>query len=229
MRYPVYLEVGPREHTLGYVFALPGVAVLARSPEAALSAMPAALAGEFLRLAEHGAPWLRAGERVEVVEAERVLVTSDVTTGVSSALFRYELRPTSDQDVALALDRLRLSGVDLDRAIARLRAALGDGFQDSRAAKIVGEAADTEWWLLSRLGTRPEARLPADSLERLAAVRVLTVERLSNLLPGDRERHAVFAGEQWTTRKVLRRLIQNERAHAASLGTLADEIASTSR
>jgi hypothetical protein len=51
-------------------------------------------------------------------------------------------------------------------------------------------------------------------------VRALTLERFVNLLPGDRERHAVFAGEQWTTRKVLRRLACLSRDTAIALGTI---------
>ncbi|MGH7724243.1 MAG: hypothetical protein ACREOU_02320 [Candidatus Eiseniibacteriota bacterium] len=230
MRYPFYLEVGPHEHTLAYVFLLPGVVSGGRTPEAAWAALPPALAAEFDRLAEHGAPWTHAAEPIELVEAERVTVTSDIERGVSTALFRYELRPTTDQDVALALERLRFSRVDFERVIARARAAGGDAWgSGSRAATIVGEAADTEWWLLSRLGTRPDAKLPPDPVERLPAVHALTVERLTNLLPGDRERHAVFAGEPWTTRKVLRRLLQNERTRTVELAALVDPTASTSR
>jgi hypothetical protein len=109
---------------------------------------------------------------------------------VSHALFRYELRPTRDEDVALVLDRLARDASELAGASDETLRTLADG----------------EWWLLSRLGTRPFGSFPLEPRERFAAVRALTLERFANLLPGDRERHAVFAGEQWTTRKVLRRL-----------------------
>jgi hypothetical protein len=187
MRYHAYLEIGPSGHCIAYVFSLPGLSLRARRAEEALAAMPAAIRGEIDRLRDAGRIVQGAGEAVEVAEAERETVRSDVEHGVSSVLFRYELRPTRDEDVALVLDRL-----ELDRA--RMP-------EDAMRA-----VADGEWWLLSRLGTRPWAPLPEEPRERFEAVRALTIERFANLLPGDRERHAVFAGEQWTTRKVLRRL-----------------------
>jgi hypothetical protein len=187
MRYPAYLEIGPTGHVLAYVFSLPGLSLRARRAEEALSALPSAIAAELERLRSAGRPVAGAAEPIEVAEAERETVKSDVEHGVSSALFRYELRPTRDEDIALALDRL-----ELDRA--RI---------PEDALRTV---ADGEWWLLSRLGTRAWAPLPDEPRARFDAVRTLTVERFANLLPGDRERHAVFGGEQWSTRKVLRRL-----------------------
>src|SRR5262245_23166746 len=183
MRYPAYLEVGPSGHVLAYVFSLPGLSLRARRAEDALAALPAAIAAELARLRE-------TQPSIEVAEAERETVKSDVEHGVSSALFRYELRPTRDEDVALALDRL-----------ARDRDAVRALPPDALKA-----LADGELWLLSRLGTRVGGWLPDNSRERFDTVRALTLERFANLLPGDRERHAVFGGEPWTTRKVLRRL-----------------------
>jgi hypothetical protein len=46
--------------------------------------------------------------------------------------------------------------------------------------------------------------MPDTPWERLQFVRAQAEERFRNLLPGDRERLAVFDGEKWTTRKVLR-------------------------
>ena len=205
MRYPTYLEIGPSGHTIAYVFALPGFSVRARRADDALARLPEAVEAECARLRAAGRP---VGEgRIEIAEAERETVKSDVAAGISSALFQYELRPTRDEDVALALDRMALAREEIGRAALPAPDAL-------RAL------ADGEWWLLSRLGTRPFADLPEDPLARLDAVRALTLERFANLLPGDRERHAVFAGEQWTTRKVLRRLACLSRDTALAVGAL---------
>jgi hypothetical protein len=187
MRHPAYLEIGPSGHCIAYVFSLPGLSLRAPRADAALAALPTAIAGEIERLSGAGRIVPGAGEAIEVAEAERETVKSDVEHGASTALFRYELRPTRDEDVALALDRLEL---DRPRMPEEAMRAVADG----------------EWWLLSRLGTRPWAPLPEEPRERFEAVRALTLERFANLLPGDRERHAVFGGEPWTTRKVLRRL-----------------------
>jgi predicted RNase H-like HicB family nuclease len=230
MRYPAYLEIGSKNAAWGFVFSLPGVAVRAPSAEAALAALPQAIADEFVRLERHGRPWPNAAQPVEVVESERVVsADADIARGVSRALFQYELRPTTDADVALALDRFELGRRDVLAAIDRLREAHGDdGWADVRPARpgarsageIATHLADAEAWLLSRLGNAPMGSFPIPPLERLAGARVATLERLTHLLPGDRERHAVFGGEPWTTRKVLRRLVCHERAHGADLEAL---------
>jgi hypothetical protein len=210
MRYPAYLEVGPALATRAFVFTLPGVSVAARSPEAALAALPAAIAAEWTRLAAAGRP-RPADATIEVVESERIAVTVDVAGGATAALFRYELRATRPEDVALALDRVALAHEEIARA-----AASG---VDERLAGALVALADAEWWLLSRLGNRPPAHFSSDStaLERTAAVHGLVVDRLTHLLPGDHERHAVFNAEPWTTRKVLRRLACLARDAAADV------------
>jgi hypothetical protein len=117
--------------------------------------------------------------------------------------------------VALALDRVALAHEEIARAVAAVGA-------DERLAAVLVALAEAEWWLLSRLGNRAAAQLPPESepVERCAAVHALVVERLTNLLPGDLERHAVFGGEQWTTRKVLRRLACRARDAAAEAQAL---------
>jgi len=189
MRYPAYLEVGPTGHAIAYVFSLPGLSVRARRAEDALALLPSSIAAELARLG------LPADPGLEVSEAERVDVRSDVENGVSTATFKYELRATRDEDVALALDRM-------ERARAEMAAA------DDETWRALG---DTEWFLLSRLAERPVLSWSDDVRERFAAIRASTVQRLTHLLPGDRERHAVLGGEIWTTRKVLRRLACNAR------------------
>jgi hypothetical protein len=91
---------------------------------------------------------------------------------------------------------------------------------DADAATIearLGTAADGILWVVSRLGSRPAAALSGTPLERFREAERAAVERLTNLLPGDIERHAVFAGEPWTTRKVLRRLALLARQEALAL------------
>jgi len=205
MRYPAYLEVGPTGWTNAFVFAL-----------------PAAVAAERARLVAAGRTLpAGAGEdaAIEITEAERIAVATDVAAGGTSALFRYELRPTRDEDIALVLDRLALAQEEIARA-------LGAAFADAGATGAAGPAllslADGEWWLHSRLGNRQAAHLPPESepWARCQAVRAETIARLTHLLPGDLERHAVFGGEQWTTCKVLRRLACLARDAAATVGSL---------
>jgi hypothetical protein len=198
MRIPVYLEVGAGGATRAWVLLLPGLAVAARSADAALAALPAAVEEELARLERLGRPWAHAGEPLDFVETERVAVDLDLGSGASTALFKHDLRPTRPEDVTAALERLGLACREIEAA-AR-------GAVDAHREPLL-RAADGVLWLLSRLGSRPEAAIPDDPLERLlAAERAAVVRLTSELLPGDVERHAVFLGEPWTTRKVLRRL-----------------------
>ena len=188
MRVPVYLEVGRGESTRAWVLVLPGVAAAGKSPEAALAALPAVVAEEVARLERLGHPWTHAGTPLEFVGTERVAVDLDLGSGASTALFRHDLRPTRPDDVAAALERFGLACDEIEAAPP----------SDERLLAL----ADGILWLVSRLGSRPAADTNAAPLERLRAARHVAVERLTNLLPGDIERHAVFNGEPWTTRKV---------------------------
>src|SRR5260221_13390451 len=104
MRYPAYLEIGPGGRTLAFVFMLPGVSVRARSPEAALAALPAAVTDDLARLTTAGraVPGDPADRAIAIVEAERVAVFGEASSGV----FGYEPRPTRHEHVALVLDRV---------------------------------------------------------------------------------------------------------------------------
>ena len=210
MRIPVYLEVGKGGATRAWVLVLPGVAAAGRTPGAALAALPAVVAEEVARLARLGRPWTHAGEGLEFFETERVEVELDLGSGASTALFKYDLRPTRPEDVTLALERFALACREVESA-----AATREG--DEGIAARLGAVADGILWLVSRLGSRPAVSPPAAPLERFLVAERAAVERLQNLLPGDIERHAVFAGEPWTTRKVLRRLALLAREEALAL------------
>jgi hypothetical protein len=212
MRVPVYLEVGSRGSTRAWVLMLPGVAATAGSPQAALAALPAVVAEEAARLARAGRPWAHAGEPLEFVETERVEVDLDLGRGASTALFRHDLRPTRPEDVAAALERFGLACREIEAAAARP----GEGALEERLVS----AAEAILWLLSRLGSMPAVPPAGSPLERFRAAQQAAVDRLTHLLPGDIERHAVFAGEPWTTRKVLRRLALRAREEALALPSL---------
>jgi hypothetical protein len=217
MRVPVYLEVGTGGSTRAWVLVLPGVAAAGRSPEAALAALPAVVAEEAARLARLGRPWAHGAEPLEFVETERVEVDLDLGRGASTALFKHDLRPTRPEDVAAARERFGLACREIEQAVRGLSPQAASGAAAGKAAPAAATAPATAddrlvaaaegiLWLVSRLGSRPPAPATGAPLERFLAAERIAVERLSNLLPGDIERHAVFAGEPWTTRKVLRRL-----------------------
>jgi predicted RNase H-like HicB family nuclease len=199
LRYPAYIEVGLDRRAVGYVFRLPGLYVEAEAPEAALAALAGAVQAEFAWLARHGVAPAFAGEPVEIEEVERIDLGTDVSRGIWRGLFQYELRRTSDEDIELALERTRFARADVLAAWE----AMSEAERAAHTPRFLAHA-DAEWELLSKLGRRLRDRLPEDPINRLGFVRREAEGRFRNLLPGDRERMAVFDGEKWTTRKVLR-------------------------
>jgi hypothetical protein len=200
----------------GFTFFFPGLHVVESSPERALAALPEAVRAELEWLADCGVELPQRNEPIEIWEVERIDLSTDVSRGRWVGAFRYERRPTTPDDVALALAR-----TDLVRSASREALETLDPRAAAEAEPLLSTRADDILVLLTRLGTRPDIQLPATPRERWEAASRLTEERLHNLLPGDRERHAVFEGEEWTTRKVLRTLAVGERALYARLAEIA--------
>ena len=199
IRYPAYIEVGPGRRAQAYVFRFPGLDVEGETPEAVIASLAPAVPAEMAWLARHGVVSPLSGEPVEIEEVERIDLGTDVSRGVWRGLFQYELRRTSDEDIETAIERARFARADLLEAWG----ALGESERAALGPRLA-EHAREEWELLSRLGVRTRVQMPDLPLERLQFVRAQAESRFRNLLPGDRERLAVFDGEKWTTRKVLR-------------------------
>ena len=191
--------MAPGGRALGYVFRFPGLHAEAATPAAALAALEPAVREEIAWLARHGVAFPFANEPIEIEEVERIDLGTDVSRGVWRGLFQYELRKTSDEDIETAIQRARFARADL----------LTAWVSSSESERLALEPrllahANEEWELLAKLGARTRVQMPDSPLERLVFVRAQAEERFRNLLPGDRERLAVFDGEKWTTRKVLR-------------------------
>jgi predicted RNase H-like HicB family nuclease len=206
IRYPAYLETVDGGKTRAYVFRLPGLHVDGESPEDALHRLRDVVADEHVWLQDHGAEQENMGEAIEIESVERIRLDTDVSRGAWIGLFRYELRPTTPKDVAITLERAGFAREDVLRCWK-------ESSPESRTAwsELLVRFAERELWLLSRLGSTVRAKLPEDPIEAIALARVQFEERIQNLLPGDIERLAVFEGEQWTTRKVLRQFVVGER------------------
>jgi predicted RNase H-like HicB family nuclease/uncharacterized damage-inducible protein DinB len=82
---------------------------------------------------------------------------------------------------------------------------------------ILCHMAESDLWYTDRLRQWPEA-----PLFRLAATRGVALERLRALSDADRARVTVHEGEEWTPRKVVRRMLEHEREHIAQLRQLIE-------
>jgi hypothetical protein len=87
--------------------------------------------------------------------------------------------------------------------------------------QILEELARAGWWTLSRLGASPMADVPDATLGRLDTSIALAVQAFTEMPADRRGMRLELDGEEWTPRKVLRRLLWQEwalgRAAASAL------------
>ncbi len=169
---------------------------------------------EWLRFLQRvGEPVPPAEAEIEIAVDEWVVTGARVSAGETTALFKAEYRPLDDGELQRGV---RLLGDLRGRVLARIRdiprreveAALDapvDGGMSVRA--VLEELARAQWFTLSRLGATPMAGTPEATLGRLDAAMALVVQHLGHLDPARRDLWLELDGEEWTPRKVLRRLL----------------------
>jgi uncharacterized damage-inducible protein DinB len=81
--------------------------------------------------------------------------------------------------------------------------------------EILCHLAEADLWYTDRLKGWPEA-----PLFRLAAARGVALERLRALTEADRAKITVYAGEEWTPRKIMRRMLEYERESIGQIRAL---------
>ena len=88
---------------------------------------------------------------------------------------------------------------------------------------IVNHISGGELWYLDRFGLAPsDAYVPQDTIERLAKVRDVLVERLPSL-EGSKQVLGL-EGEFWSPRKLLRRAVWHERDHTEHIQKLLRQL-----
>lgn len=213
MSAPTTIRVGLEEGADGAVMAhalnLPGCAAIGPTPEAAVDAFQRALM-EWLRfLASAGEPVPPPDAELEIAVDEWVATDARVAAGETEALFADDLRALEQDEAERGVQRL---GTLRGRILARVRRR-PDALLDAEtpggmtARQVLEELARAQWWTLSRLGATPLAEVPEKTLARLDTAMALVVDRLTALPDDARGRRLELDGEEWTPRKVLRRLL----------------------
>lgn len=224
-RIPVGLEEGADGAFLAYAFSLPGCAAPGASPQAAVAALEREVV-EWLRfLASVGDPVPPADRELELAVDEWIRTDARVAGGESTACFADDVRALTEAEV----DRgLRWLGELRGALLRRVRGVPQDEVDRPLPAgwtlrQALEELARAEWWLLSRLGASPMAEPPDRTLGRLDTALALVVQHFAHMPPERRGGLLEIEGEEWTPRKVLRRLLWTEWsmgrviAHALSL------------
>jgi len=206
-KYLVYVESigdpitvkGPVAH----VPALPGASARGQTVEEAKENIRVAIAEYLSLLRDVGEPVPKAGEDVflefQVADSTTFLTDYDaLRPNEMETLFRW-----------MAISRQEL--VDLVKS-------LPEGALDWKAesglsvSQIICHLAEADLWYTDRL-----KQWPAIPLFRLAATRGVALERLRALSEADRARVTRHEGEEWTPRKVMRRMLEHEREHITQL------------
>lgn len=208
-RISVGLEEGPDGAVFVHALSLPGCVAGAESRDAALEAFPDVLARWLHTLAALGRPVPPAGAELEVAVDEWIQSGGNVSLGESTVCFEADRAPLSAEEVDRALQLLGdLRGLLLARIRrlpdAQLDRPLGPEWTVRRALE---ELAREQWWLLTRLGSSPLGEVPARILGRLDTAMAMVVQQFTGLDDEGRAREVELEGEEWTPRKVLRRLL----------------------
>ena len=212
-RISIGLEQGADGYLWAHTLGLAGCAAPGITAEAAVAAFEAELV-EWLRFVES------AGGDVPPPDAELELAVDEwietdaiVGEGESTALFAADVAALSDGEIARGmrmLGDLRGALLAAIRAIPRreVEAALDSPAEGGWTVRqVLEELARAQWWTLSRLGATPMAGSPDSTLARLDTAMALVVQHLGHLAPGRRSLRLELDGEEWTPRKVLRRLL----------------------
>jgi predicted RNase H-like HicB family nuclease len=208
-RFAVGIEEGEDGGFLAHGLGLPGCAAPGRSAEEAVENFAAALQQWLQFLAFIGEPVPAEDAELEVAVDEWLVTGARVAEGETVACFAADLPALDGGELRAGVHRLgQLRGLLLARIRRRPDAELDAPAEGGWTVRnILDELARAQWWLLSRLGATPMAETPERTVARLDTAMALVVQHLGTLPPERRGTRLELDGEEWTPRKVLRRLL----------------------
>lgn len=205
----VGLEEGADGAVIAHALTLPGCAAIGASPEQAMAAFESSLSQWLGFLASMGESVPPPHAEIEVAVDEWIATGARVAQGESFALFDADLAPLEQAEAEAGVRRI---GDLRGRLLARVRRRRDVNLDVPAAAgvtvrQVLEELARAQWVTLSRLGATPMAGAPDHTLARLDTAAALVIDRLTTLSPEVRSQRLELDGEEWTARKVIRRLL----------------------
>jgi predicted RNase H-like HicB family nuclease len=228
MRFRIAVEDIENDHWVAYALDLPGCFSSAQSSEGAIAQAPERIAEHLAWLSKHGVFSLDANLpiEVEIVEQFRSYESAEEKGYIVNALFEDDRRPLGFWDIEATLRLLAWSRHDLLDLVQgvkdeRLNKNIG-GETFGSVAGILRHIAIAENWYFDRMGFGLERKLlHEDAFEMLAVVRENAQQQLVKLI-GD-HRIVNESGENWSGRKVLRRMLWHERDHTRHVAQILEE------
>jgi predicted RNase H-like HicB family nuclease/uncharacterized damage-inducible protein DinB len=210
-KYLVYIESVGDPLTVGgpvaHVPALPGASAQGKTVEEAKENIRAAIEEYLSMLRDVGEAVPKASEEIHLDFQE---------VGTSTFLTDYDALHRNEMETLfrwMAVARQEL--MDLVKSLPEEAFDWGASDETHSVRDILCHVAEADLWYTDRLKQWPEA-----PLFRLAATRGVALERLRALSEEERARVTVHEGEEWTPRKVVRRMLEHEREHIAQLREL---------
>jgi predicted RNase H-like HicB family nuclease/uncharacterized damage-inducible protein DinB len=214
-RYPIYLETSAEAlEEGGYLAHVPeliGCAARGKTKEEAVAKTRDAINAYLALMRKHGASVPPANEPIEL----------DVTE-TNASTFSPDYAPLRDDELGALWERAAISRQILLDALAALPPDALDWRVDKESwaiRNILAHIAQADLWYASRL---EEGGL-RELLWRLAATRSLLLQHLQSLPADARGRVTNHDGEEWTPRKVARRMLEHEQEHLAQIREILEK------
>jgi predicted RNase H-like HicB family nuclease len=206
-RYSTGLEEGIDGVFLVHALSLPGCVADGVTRDAALERFGGVLAELLNFLARSGEPVPPPEAELEITIDEWIQTDAQVAEGESTVFFEADAKPLAAEEIDSALRRLGELRSRLLQHVRPLSEAEANRVRASgwSVRRTLDELARAQWWMLSRLGATPMAEVPEMTLARLDTAFALVLQQFTPEPP--ESRIIELDGEQWTPRKVLRRLL----------------------
>lgn len=213
-KYLVYIETKGDASTydgpVAHVPSLPGASARGKTVEEAKANIRGAIE-EYLRLLRGvGEPVARVDEGISL-EFEEV-------SGTTFPTDYTELHPNEMEALLRWMAVSHQELVDLVQDLSADTLALKSEENNRSIKDIIYHLADAEIWYTDRLKQLPEA-----PLYRLAAARGVALERLRSVVGSDKSGTTVHDDEDWTPRKIIRRMMEHERVHIQQIREILEQ------
>lgn len=216
------LEVG-QKGTGAFAPDCPGCWVFGKTKKKALEKAKIAVVEWFEWLKKHGEsiPDIKSKLKIEIAEMLKVDY-NPVEAGKPEPLFWSEVLPVKKDDIKRTLQLMKYSREDLLNLVSDLTEEQLDWKPKGKPRTIrncLRHIAYVEPWYITRLNIELPEDYPEDVFKLLNYTRDIVVNFLYNF--PERKMKGVFKPKKykspvcdlWTTRKILRRLIDHERLH----------------
>ncbi|MFQ5813333.1 MAG: DinB family protein [Anaerolineae bacterium] len=216
------LEIGGDNWCMAWVIDLPGCFINRPSAQEAMDDTPEEIRDYLRWLQQHGED-MEGPERITVEVAETVTSRGTAERGMTRAFLSSDQERMTHQQLATLFRRLHYSRQDLLELLNTVPQSAWIWQPDKREKLIstyyptikdqVQHIALAERWYIQKLWPVPRFSPAKTPVERLEKVRQFVVNTLSEHAVLDSSKMVEVDGQNWTVRKVLRRLLYHEPYH----------------